>query len=533
MNSGSWWQLQDKMMDTKQLRCCSEEDRRRRRQPLSSILAGLVAVAVLLVDLTVADARSLDLREVVQEFSLDNGLKILMIKRERSPTITFRLLFKAGGVDEPVGKAGLAHVLEHMMFKGTTTIGTKDYEEERIVLEKVDELAEKLLKAQEKGRAEEEIDLLRQAFEAAQAEAQAYVEAGELNRIYDENGAAGLNAATWQDGTIYMVSLPSNRLELWARLTTDCIINPVPREFYKERDVVIEERRQRTETDPTGLLIEQFVATAFIAHPYGRPTIGWMSDLQRMVRDDLRQFSRRYYVPNNAIVAVVGGIQPERDIEIIRRYLTVIPPGETPPLVLTREPKQQGERRITVKFDAKAELFVGYHKPTYPHREAYVFDVINALLSGGRTSRLFKRMVDQERLALSVETGSSLPADRYDNLFFFHGVPRAPHTTEDLEKVLYEEIERLRTVPTTNQELQKIKNQVRADFIYALQSNEGLASQLVYYEAFFGGWGKMQEFSDIIESITAEEIMEVAQKYLLEDNRTVAILVEKNEKREE
>ena len=185
---------------------------------MSSILAGLLAGAVLLASLTVASAQSLDLREVVQEFTLDNGLKILMVKRERSPTISFRLLFKTGGVDEPVGKAGLAHVLEHMMFKGTTTIGTKNYEKERVLLEKVDQLAEKLLRAQEEGRTEEEIDSLRQAFEAAQAEAQAYVEAGELNRIYDENGAAGFDAATWQDGTIYMVSLPSNRLELWARL---------------------------------------------------------------------------------------------------------------------------------------------------------------------------------------------------------------------------------------------------------------------------------------------------------------------------
>lgn len=491
-----------------------------------------MAIAVLLASLAVASAQGLDLHEAVQEFTLDNGLKILMLKRERSPTISFRLLFKTGGVDEPVGKAGIAHVLEHMMFKGTTTIGTKDYESERMLLEEVDELAEKLLRAQEEGKAEEEIHSLKQAFEAAQAEAHAYVEAGELNRIYDENGAVGFNAATWQDGTMYMVSLPSNRLELWARLTTDRIINLVLREFYKERDVVMEERRQRTETDPTGFLIEQFLATAFIAHPYGRPTVGWMSDLKRMVRQDLRQFYRRYYIPNNAVIAVVGSIQPERDIGIIRRYLSVIPSGEIPPLVLTREPKQQGERRTVVKFDAKPEVFVGHHKPTYPHREAYVFDVIDALLTDGRTSRLFKRMVDEERLALSVETGSSLPADRYDNLFFFHGVPRTPHTTEDLEKALYEEIERLKTEPVTLQELQKIKNQVRAHFIYALQSNEGLASQLVYYEAFFGGWKRMQEFGDIIESITAEEIMEVAQKYLVEDNRTVATLVEKKEKGE-
>jgi predicted Zn-dependent peptidase len=496
------------------------------------LVLAAVASTLWLVNLPVASAQGLELDEAVQEFTLDNGLKIMMVKRELSPTISFRMLFKTGGVDEPVGKAGLAHILEHMMFKGTTTIGTKDYEKERSVLEEVDELAEKLLRAREEGRAEGEIELLRQAFEAAQAEAQMYVEPGELNRIYDENGASGFNAGTWQDGTMYMVSLPSNRLELWARLTADMIVNPVFREFYKERDVVMEERRQRTETDPTGFLREHFLATAFIAHPYGRPTVGWMSDLEGMVRKDLEQFFRRYYLPNNAVIAVVGEIWPERDIKIIQRYFSVIPSGEPPPLVLTREPKQQGERRVIVKFDAKPEVFVGYHKPTYPDREAYVFDVIDALLTGGRTSRLFKRMVDRERLALSVETGSSLPADRYHNLFFFHGVPRAPHTTEDLEHALYEEMERLKAEAVTQKELKKIKNQVRAGFIYGLQSNEDLASQLVYYEAFFGGWERMLEYADIIESVTPEEIMEVAQRYLSEDNRTVATLLEKG-KREE
>jgi len=504
----------------------------RRRYSLLLILAVLGVTTLLLVILVAANAQGLKLREVVQQFILDNGLKVVMVKRECSPTISFRVLFKAGGVDEPLGKAGLAHVLEHMMFKGTTTIGTKDYEKERILLEKVDELAEKLLRGQDTEKGSQEIELLRQALESAQAKAEMYIEAGELNRIYDENGAVGFNAATWQDGTMYMVSLPSNRLELWTRLTADSIANPVFRQFYKERDVVVEERRQRTETDPTGLLTEQFLAAAFIAHPYGRPTVGWLSDLEGMVRNDLRQFYRRYYTPSNAVIAVVGGIQPERDIETIRRYFSVIPSGEPPPQVVTWEPKQQGERRVVVKFDAGPEVFVGYHKPTYPDRAAYVFDVMDILLTGGRTSRLFKRMVVQERLALSVKTGSSLPGNRYDNLFFFHGVPQVPHTSEDLEKIFYEEIERLKTEAVTTRELQKVKNQVWVDFIYALQSNEGLASQLAYYEAFFGGWERMLEYPGIIESITPEEIMEVAQMYLIDDNRTVATLVEKKQETE-
>lgn len=499
----------------------------RNRYSLFLALGTVAATALMLLNLALASAQTLQLTEAVQEFTLDNGLKVLMVRRERSPTISFQILFKTGGVDEPSGKAGLAHVLEHMMFKGTTTIGSKDYQKERILLQEVDKVAEKLLKAKQEGETEEEIELLRQALEAAQIEAERYAETGELNRIYDENGAVGFNASTWQDGTVYTVSLPSNRLELWARLSADSITNPVFRQFFKERDVVIEERRQRTETDPSGFLTEQFLAAAFIAHPYGRPTVGWLSDLKSMMRHDLEQFYEQYYLPNNAIIVVVGDIRPERDIKTIRRYFSAIPSGQAPAGVLTQEPKQQGERRLLVKFDANPEVLVGYHKPTYPSREAYIFDVIDALLTGGRTSRLFRRMVDQERLALSVRTGSSFPADRYDNLFFFHGVPRAPHTTKDLEDALYQEIERLKTEPVTDWELQKIKNQVRAGFIYALRSNQGLASQLAYYEAFFGGWKRMLEYSDIIELITPDEIIQVAQKYLHQDNRTVATLVQK------
>lgn len=407
----------------------------RNRYSLFLALGTVAATALMLLNLALASTQTLQLTEAVQEFTLDNGLKVLMVRRERSPTISFQILFKTGGVDEPSGKAGLAHVLEHMMFKGTTTIGSKDYQKERILLQEVDKVAEKLLKAKQEGETEEEIELLRQALEAAQIEAERYTETGELNRIYDENGAVGFNASTWQDGTVYTVSLPSNRLELWARLSADSITNPVFRQFFKERDVVIEERRQRTETDPSGFLTEQFLAAAFIAHPYGRPTVGWLSDLESMMRHDLEQFYEQYYLPNNAIIVVVGDIRPERDIKTIRRYFSAIPSGQAPAGVLTQEPKQQGERRLLVKFDANPEVLVGYHKPTYPSREAYIFDVIDALLTGGRTSRLFRRMVDQERLALSVRTGSSFPADRYDNLFFFHGVPRAPHTTKDIRKL--------------------------------------------------------------------------------------------------
>ncbi|MBE0479209.1 insulinase family protein [Candidatus Aerophobetes bacterium] len=504
---------------------------RRKHDFLFKIATSFIIFLVMFASLAVW-AEQLQWQETVQEFRLENGLKVLMLKRERSPTIAFRVLFKTGAVDEPTGKTGLAHLLEHMMFKGTTTIGTEDYEKEWPLLEKMDRLAKKLLEAEREGRPEEEIENIREIFEATQKEAEQYVKTAELNKIYDESGATELNAMTWQDGTLYTVSLPSNRLELWARLSADSIANPVFREFYKERSVVMEERRQRTETEPTGFLREHFLAAAFIAHPYRSPTLGWMSDLEGMMREDLKEFYQRYYVPANAVVALVGDIEPEQDIHIIRRYFLAISPGDIPPSVSTQEPKQQGERRTVVKFDAEPEVFIGYHKPTYPDREAYVFDVIDTLLTAGRTSRLFKRMVQEERVALSVRTGSGFPAQRYNNLFYFHGIPRHPHTTRELEDIFYEELESLKRELVSEKELEKIKNQVRANFIYGLKSNEGLATRLVYYEAFFDGWEMMMKYPDIIESITAEEIMQVAREYFTEDNRTVATLARKKENEE-
>jgi len=467
-----------------------------------------------------------ELEERVHEYTLENGLKVLIVERHESPTVSPRLLCMAGGVDEPVGNTGLAHVLEHMMFKGTKTMGTKNYKKEKPLLEEVNELVKELIKEKDKPKPDTtRIKELENELEKAQAKASEYVETGELSKIYGKHGAQGLNAGTWEDGTIYMVNIPSNKLELWARILADRFENPVFRQFYKERDVVMEERRMRTDNEPTGLLEEKLISIAFDAHPYRNPVVGWASDIERLTVDDVEKFYRTYYVPNNAVLALVGDVDVDHAIDVIEKYFSHIPKGEEPLTVRTIEPKQKGEKRVEVEFDAKPEVYIGYHVTTYPHRDTYVMDVISAILSSGRTSRLYKKMIEKDKIALLATTSNW--AGRYPQLFIFHGQPKAPHTTVELENSFYEEIEKLKAEPVEDRELEKVKNQVKANFIRQIQSNGGLAMQLAYYEGFFGGWEAMVEYKDIIESITADEIMEVANKYLGKENRTVATLVEK------
>jgi len=413
-----------------------------------------------------------------------------------------------------------------MMFKGTKTIGTKNYKKEKPLLEEVNRLAKELITEKDKPVPDTtRIRELEDEFEEAKTKASEYVETGELSKIYGKHGAQGLNAGTWEDGTIYMVNIPSNKFELWARILADRFENPVFRQFYEERDVVMEERRMRTDNEPTGLLEEKLTSTAFDAHPYRNPVVGWASDIERLTVDDIELFYRTYYVPNNAVLALVGDVDADHAITIIKKYFSHIPKGEEPPTVHTTEPKQRGEKRIDVEFDAKPEVYIGYHVPTYPHRDAYVLDVISAILSTGRTSRLYKKMIEKDKIALLASTSNR--TGRYPEIFIFHGQPKAPHATAELEKSFYEEIDRIKKEPVEDRELQKVKNQVKVNFIRQIQSNGGLAIQLAYYEGFFGGWEAMVEYKDIIESITAGEIMEVANKYFGKENRTVATLMEK------
>ncbi|MBX3330031.1 MAG: insulinase family protein [Nitrospira sp.] len=506
---------------------------RRRNNILISCLG-----VILSLNLNVAPllAGSSNLAERVIEHRLANGLTVLMVERHQTPVVSINITFAVGGINEQVGQTGLAHLYEHMAFKGTRLVGTANYEKEKPILDELalvgSELDRQERNVAAKGSvatADEQaaVESLQKRLLDLQAQASRYVVGNEMALLYQRHGGVGLNASTGKDVTRYMISLPSNRLPLWAAIESDRMANPVLREFYKERGVVMEERRLRNDDSPNGLLFETFTSTAFRAHGYGIPTIGWGSDILSLTPADTEAFFKTHYGPNRATIALVGDINPKETIALIERTFGKIPAAPPPPPLVTVEPEQRGERRVEVEFDAEPAIVIGYHKPALGHPDDDVFDVIDAVLSDGLTSRLHQTLVREKRLAASVGSDANHPGVRAPNLFIFTATPLAPHTTAEVEAAIYEEIERLKREPVSPKELEKVLNNLDADLVRGLRSNSGLASQLSLYQAVAGDWRYILTSHDKVAAVTAEDIQRVARQYFTKSNRTVAVLVKK------
>jgi predicted Zn-dependent peptidase len=475
------------------------------------------------------------LADRVIEHTLSNGLRVLMVERHQVPTISFRIIYNVGSVNEVSGITGVAHLYEHMAFKGTRTLGTSDFEKEGKVLARIETLNDTILLEERKGKDADSDSLkaLKEKFALLQEEARQWVIPNELGEIYDRNGAAGFNASTGRDVTSYIVSLPANRLPLWIAIESDRMANPVLREFYKERDVVLEERRRSVETNPSGKLYETFLATAFAAHPYGYPTLGWPSDVRALSATQTALFYKTYYGPKNTIIAMVGDFKAAEVLPLLEASFGPIPSGPLPPKVVTVEPPQRGERRVEVEDEANPSVVIGYHKPNLHHPDDAVFDVIDSLLSRGRTSRLYEKLVKEEKIAVSVSSSAGTPGARYPSLFTVSATPRAPHTTLELEEAIYEVLERLKTEPPSEKELEKVITNIDASLIRSLRSNSGLAGRLSYFEAVADDWRYTLRNRDAIAKVTAEDVMRVAQTYFIKKSRTVATLVQQEKKSNE
>lgn len=479
-------------------------------------------------------ASAQNLADRVVEHTYPNGLKLLMIERHTSPTVAPYILFKAGSVDESDDSRGIAHMLEHMLFKGTKTIGTTDYGKEKTVLEEIDKIGDMLDMERAKGtKADaEKITELEEQLKVKQEAAKEWVVSGEYTEIYTQHGSTGFNAGTSVDYTIYTVELPSNKLELWAMLESDRLKNAVLRQFYVEREAVKEERRMAVDSRPGGKLYEQFMAAAFTAHPYGMPIIGWPSDIAMLNREKAEEFFKIHYAPNNSVMVIVGDINPDKTIKLIEKYFGDIPSQPLPAEVTVREPEQEGERRIEVEFDAEPQMMIGCHKPTIPHFDDYVLDMISAILSDGRTSRFYKNIVETG-IAVSVDSINGYPGARYNNLFVVTATPRSPNTTADVEDAIYTQLEKLKTEPVEDKEFKRILKQIDAGFIRALSSNSGMANQLAFYEGIAGNWRYILDWREKMYEITTDDIMRVANTYFTKSNRTVATLIKKEEPPEE
>ena len=408
----------------------------------------------------------------VLEATLDNGLRVLLFEDHRSPVVSFQVWYRVGSRNERPGATGLAHLLEHMMFKGTRTYGPRMFA-----------------------------------------------------RLVEQNGGQD-NAFTSQDVTSYFVNIAADKVDLVIRLEADRMHNLLldPKEFASERQVVMEERRLRTEDDPEGFLGEELAAIAFLAHPYRSPTVGWMEDIRRLTVEELRAFYRTYYVPNNALVVAVGDFKAPDLLEKVRRNFGPIPRGATPPAVAVVEPTQNGERRVTVKKEAQLPLvFIGYHVPNYASEDAPALELLSTILSEGRSSRLYRRLVYEQGIALTAGGDYSYFATD-PNLFWFFAAAQPGHTPEALERALMQEVERLKTEPVSSTELERAKNQIEASFVFRQDSVYSRASTLARFEQV-GGWRRRDQFVPAILAVTAQDLQRVARTYFSDASRNVGVLL--------
>jgi predicted Zn-dependent peptidase len=535
------------------------------------------------------------LEDHVRELKLDNGLTIVVAERHNSPTFFALSTFRVGSCQELPNRSGLAHFLEHMLFKGSKTIGTKNYKAEVPMMEELNKLALEvrdhmtLLEAWRYDKFEEYSRDLRANLPAEVREAVATDEAAGLEAlykalptdptalpadwrtaawmlkdnktdfwalyreiiehrvriakiiadqkqyttesevldgIYDFRGASFMNAFTTPDQTTYMVALPSNCLELWMFLESDRFVNPVFREFYSEREVVMEELRNR-QNDPESFLWQKFMGTAFDAHPYSRPIIGWLGDIRSTTESDMDEFFWKYYTPNNCQISLVGDLDTDEVFRLARKYFSSWKAGAPSPAVTIIEPTQEGERRLTVERDANPQLMIGYHIPVAPHPDAYALTVMSNILSNGKTSRFYKSIFEEQGLTASSPYAFNGPSDRYPGLLILNGAPKAPHTNEAVERALYAELEKIKTEGVSDFELQRVRNQYLKMELGRLANNRWLAFSLSGAFVDQGDWRTATLELERIQAVTSDDIKRVATKYLTADNRTVGFLVKK------
>ena len=471
-------------------------------------------------------AFSQDLKEFekrVTEFTLPNGMHFIVLERHEAPVVSFHTYVNAGAVDDPEGKTGLAHMFEHMAFKGTETIGSRNWPEEKKALAGIEEAYDKLEQERRKGpRADtQKIQSLEGEVKEAIEKADSYVIPNLYPTIIEENGGVGLNAGTALDSTEYFYNLPANRIELWFLLESQRFLHPVFREFYKERDVVAEERRMRVDSNPQGKLFEALLAVAFEAHPYRRPPAGWASDIQSLRVRDAEQYYKTYYVSANITIAIVGDVDSTQIRTLAEKYFGRLPAGPLPPLVHTVEPGQDGPREAQIESPAQPLEVVAYKRPDQYDKDDPVFDVISSILAGGRTGILYKEMVRDKQIALAAGAEADTPGSKYPNLFLFYTVPALGHTVAENEKMLEQIIERFKAEKVDSEALARVKTKTRAALIRRLDSNSDLAQLLTDYYVAYGDWRKLFTSIGDIEKVTADDVQRVARKYFVNNSRTV------------
>jgi predicted Zn-dependent peptidase len=494
---------------------------------LRSLRALVFAAPLCLVAVpSFADDSFKEVQSRISEFTLNNGWKFIVLERHQAPVAAFYTYADVGSVQERPGITGLAHMFEHMAFKGSSRVGTKNYAEEKLSLDRVDQTFRAFQLERDKGaKADpEKLKKLEADFKSAQETADQFIVPNEFGRAISEAGGRGLNASTSWDKTDYFFSAPSNSMELWFYLESERFRDPVFREFYKERSVVAEERRMRTESNPIGKLVEEFLAVAYKAHPYGQPVVGHMSDLDNFTRQDAIEFAKKYYQPSNLTSVVVGDVDPKDVRRLADAYFAPIASGPKPDPLRTTEPPQEFERRVTLKLNAQRLVLLGYHKPDINDPDNAVYDALGSVLSEGRSSRLNRSLVQDKKLAVNAFGQPGFPGQKYPNLFLFGAFVAPGKTNDEVEKAMLTQIDRLKTELVTADELEGIKNRARAGLIHNFNENSQMAQDLAQWQVLTGDWRNLFRYLDKLNAVTAQDIQRVAKKTFTEGNRSVGVI---------
>ena len=496
----------------------------RRSQP---ILALVLLLALAAWPPRPAAAQSLkDFEARTTVHVLPNGWTFVLVRRPEAPVFSFQTAVDAGSAQEVTGITGLAHMFEHMAFKGTHDIGTRDYPAEQKAIDALEAAYQDYQRERLSHHPDEKkVQALFAEFKKREAEADRFVVKNEFDDILSSAGGVGLNAFTTSDETGYFYSLPANKAELFAYLESDRFANPVFREFYRERDVVMEERRLRTESQPVGRLIEQLVTVAFTAHPYQHPTVGWASDLRSFTLTDARRFFDKYYVPANLTTVVVGDIDPKTLVPLLDEYFGRIPVRPRPEELRTVEPPQVAERTVVLEDPSQPFYLEAYHRPAQTDPDHQVYEAIDDILTNGRSSRLYRALVRDQKTAIQVQSFSGFPGPKYPNLWAVLAVPAVGSSDEKVQSGIRAELERLKSEDVTDQELARFKTRARADLVRSLRTNSGIASQLVEAQRLYGDWREVFRDLDRIERVSKADIRRVAARTFVKTNRTVAMIV--------
>jgi predicted Zn-dependent peptidase len=453
----------------------------------------------------------------VREYTLSNGLKVIFYSRGDAPVFAGAVVVRVGGSDESVGQTGISHLFEHQAFKGSRTVGTKSFFRERRLLERLEEIAATSNAANDlsANQKREWDDIHRQLKEIWISD--------DFTSQYEKRGAVGLNATTDKEFTKYFVSLPRDAFEFWCRMEADRLIAPVMRQFYQERDVVLEERRMRYEDDPGGKLYELLLGTAYQRHPYRDPVIGYERDIRALTATQLEEFRRRFYVPSNIVVSLVGRVNPEEDIEVVERYFGAIPKGESSERRVLLEGKQEGQRRSDIVMAASPEVVIAYRKPNYPHPDDPPISVMAEILAGGRTSPLYSELVKRKQIAASVGHDEG-PGIVYPNLLMFAGSVKAPHSPDTFIHGFDGVISRFKRVAPSVEQLEIAKRSIGMEYLGHLKSNQSLALDFATSELAYGTWRASIEWYDKMLAVSREDVQRVARSYLVSTQRTIGTI---------